>query len=238
MNKIFALLAALLLPLGAFAQETEAYVKELEISDFSAVVINLSARVEYEISDKPFIIVGGSDEELVNMVRAYVQDGVLHLRMAKGKAYKNALRLKIRMGSTALYAVDLPGAVNFFANSPVKAPQYFEAKISGAGKTTFNGLEAPEVKVAVSGAGGATLDAVSCGTATVTLSGAGGLNMSELNCSGKLIATINGAGKAVFSGKADSAELTVNGAGGIDAKNLECEKIRPSLNGIGKIATR
>lgn len=236
MNRVFAIFAALALSLPLFAVN-ENEVRVVPVKDFDALVISLSAKIDYQCGTSPYLELSGATEKLLESVEVIEQDGVLTLGMKKGASLQNIRRIRVRVGSTKIARIDLPGAVNFRTHGPIRCDGFFSLSLTGAAEAEIGELEADEVVLKLGGAGSMKVNGAQCKSMKTTVSGAGGLDVTGLNCAGLLESSVNGVGGATFAGRSDSANLKINGAGVIDVKKLDCKNIRSSLNGVGSIKT-
>lgn len=236
MNRLFTFVAALALSLPLFAVN-ENELKKVEIKDFDALVVSLSAKIDYECGVAPYLEISGATEKLLESVEITEQDGVLTLGMKKGASLKNIRRIRVRVGSRRISRIELPGAVKFQTLGRLRSEGDFSLTLSGAAEAEIADLEANEVTLKLGGAGSLKVNGAKCESMKTALSGAGGLDVYGLNCSGLLESVVNGIGGATFEGRSDSAYLKINGAGVIDVKKLDCKNVRSSLNGVGSIKT-
>lgn len=236
MNKILSLLAALILCLPAFAV-TENEVRVVDVKDFDALVVSLSAKIDYQCGVAPYLEISGATEKLLESVEVIEQDGVLTIGMKKGASLQNVRRIRVRVGSRKISRIELPGAVSFSTHGPLRSHEDFSVSLSGAAEAEIGEVEAKEVSLKLGGVGSMKVDGVKCKSMKAVLSGAGGLDVFGLNCAGQLESSVNGVGAASFEGRSDSAILKINGAGSIDVKKLDCKNVRSAVNGIGSIKT-
>jgi len=236
MNRIFTFFAALALSLPVFAVD-ENEVRVVDIKDFKALEVSLSAKIDYQCGVAPYLEISGPSKKLLESVEVIEKDGVLTIGMKKGSSLQNIRRVRVRVGSNSISSIDLPGAVKFATHGPVRSNGDFSLTVSGAAEAEVSEVEADAVTLKLSGAGSLSANDVKCKSMKSTMSGTGGLDVLGLDCSGMLEVSVNGVGGATFEGRADSASLKLNGAGVIDVKKLDCKNVRPSLNGVGRIIT-
>ena len=236
MNRVLTFLVALAMSLPVFAID-ENEVRAVDVRDFDALVVSLSAKIDYQCSTSPYLELSGATKKLLESVEVIEKDGVLSLGMKKGASLQNIRRIRVRVGSRKISRIDLPGAVNFRTHCPIRCEGDFSLAIAGAAEAEIAELEANEVTLKLGGAGSMKVTDVQCKSMKSTVSGAGGLDVYGLNCAGLLDASVNGVGGATFEGRSDEAKLKLNGAGVIDVTKLDCKNVRSSVNGIGSIKT-
>jgi len=236
MNRFFACLAALALSVSALAVD-ENEVLPVGVKDFDALVVSLSAKIDYQCGVAPYLELSGATKELLEAVEVVEKDGVLSIGMKKGSSLRNIRRIHVRVGSRHISRIDLPGAVNFRSHGNIRSNGDFSLKLTGAGEAQISDIEADAVTLKLGGAGNLTVNSVRCKGMKSSVSGAGSLDVTGLDCAGLLEGSVNGVGGATYEGRSDDARLKLNGAGGIDVSKLDCRNVRSSINGIGRIKT-
>ena len=132
MNRLFAFFAALALSLPVFAIE-ENEVRAVDIKDFDALVVSLSAKIDYQCSTEPYLELSGAGKKLLDAVEIVEKDGVLSIGMKKGESLRNVSRIRVRVGSRKISRIDLPGAVDFRSHGDIRSNGDFSLSLSGAG---------------------------------------------------------------------------------------------------------
>lgn len=186
--------------------------KEYNVSDFTMLTLSVPADVVYE-AGRTFLSVEGP-EKIVNSLDVKVSNG--RLTITTRNKLRNVRKLSVIASSARLDAIDINGACDF---------------------TSERGFESKDLKININGAGDVEIDNIYAESISATLNGAGDIELDDIDCAGNLSIRINGAGSADVSGRAGSADFKINGAGSIDAEDLSCNRVNPSINGVGSIKT-
>ncbi len=177
-----------------------------DVSEFRAVRIEGSFDVRATVGEARSVVVEG-DDNLLEHVRARVEDGVLVLDFAPGR-YRTHLPMKVAVTSPTLTAFEMDGAGD--VELVGMRGERFGLSIRGAGDVTASGtVEA--LDVAISGAGDANLLALDSKRASVSISGAGDVSLSV---SERLDASVSGAGEVRYRGSPKLSK-SVSGAGSV-----------------------
>ncbi len=192
--------------------------KEIEISDYDVLEVNLPCDVHYvpTLFSAKMKIVADKESSLDYIL--VEQDGnTLVLSLDKEARLKRLGDVDVYVSSRKLRSVSVNGACDFEAEQGIRCDDSFNMKVNGAGDADIHGLHADEV--------------------TVRVNGAGDLDIDGLNCK-SLILTINGAGDAELHGTAKEADIKINGAGDVDIVDLKVDKLSSSVNGVGKVRSK
>lgn len=195
----------------------EVEIHEMELGDFSHVVLNGSADMKIGQKDGCSVKVE-ANEEVFDYLDFRVEDDVLILETKKdGKTVQlSAQTFCIHINAPVLASVTVNGA------SDAEMEDYTSDK---------------DFSIAVNGAGDLELEDIKVPTLSFIINGAGDLEAKDIDVQ-TLNVTVNGAGDVEVSGKAESASLRVSGAGDIDARDLVCPNIEKSKTGAASIRIR
>lgn len=186
--------------------------KNMELSDFTAIVVNGSSDLTFSQADA-FSVVVTANEEVFEYIDYKVENGVLNIGTKNGM---NIRAEKYEVAVTLPYAesITLNGAADINQKGSYVSDKDLKVQVNGAGDLCFVSIQVPGLLFSANGA-------------------------SDIKASGldvqNLVVNVNGAGDAVLSGKAVTAHFSVNGAGDIDARNLECESYTTHRAGVASI---
>lgn len=187
-------------------------VKDLELKDFSSVVVNGSSDIKLTQSDTYSVVVT-ANEEVFEHIDYHIQDGVLVIGTKKNVTLR-AEKYEIAIALPELESLTINGAADVSQTGTYTSEKDLAVQVNGAGDLNFIGIKVPSLSFGVNGASDIK---------------ASGLDVQYLSVK------VNGAGDAVLSGKAVKAYFSVNGAGDIDARNLECEDYTTHRAGVASI---
>ena len=185
------------------------------LGDFSAIVVNGSADVDFVQGESSAVMVK-ANAEVFDYLDFKQEDGVLYLQ-AKDKLNIVAEEFDIRVTAPSLRSVVINGAADLDIKSGYRSGEDLTMVINGAGDFEIEGLAVPNFSVTVNGAGDISADYMDVESITVA---------------------INGAGEADLSGRALKADFSVSGAGAIDARALVCDNVTTHKSGIASIKLR
>ena len=189
--------------------------KTVDLPQFSAIESNVSADIEYSMTDGTPSLTISAPESIIDRYTFEVVDGILWIRL-DGKLRSGSEKIRINIQSATLSSLHIRGAGDFRVK---------------------RGIDCPSLEIVLDGAGDIEMDGVRCeGDFSVVLNGAGDVNVTGLSCKEATV-SVNGAGDADLEGEAESATLSIRGAGDIDASRLKTENVSTSVAGVGKIKT-
>ena len=177
-----------------------------DVAEFRAVRLEGSFDVRATVGEARSVVVEG-DDNLLEHVRARVEDGVFVLDFAPGR-YRTHLPMKVAITSPTLTAFEVEGAGD--VELVGVRGERFGLSIRGAGDVTASGA-VETLDVAISGAGDANLLALDSKRASVSISGAGDVSLSV---SERLDVSVSGVGDVSYRGSPQVAK-GVSGAGSV-----------------------
>lgn len=187
-------------------------VKDLELKDFTSIVVNGSSDINLTQSDTYSVVVT-ANEEVFDHIDYRVEEGVLVIGTKKNITLR-AEKYEIAIALPQLESFIVNGAADLNQLSTYSSDKDLTMQVNGAGDLNIIGIKVPAL--------------------TFTANGACDIKASGLDVQ-NLVVNVNGAGDAVLSGKAVTAHFSVNGAGDIDARNLECESYTTHRAGVASI---
>ena len=222
MKKVLVALCTLVLATGCFnihingtksiSCKGPVVEKDMELSDFTAIVLNGSSDLTFSQADA-FSVVVTANEEVFDHIDYKVENGVLVIGTKDGVNIR-AERYDVAVTLPYLESITLNGAADINQKGPYVSDKDLKVQVNGAGDLNFLSIQVPSLLFGANGA-------------------------SDINASGldvqNLTVSVNGAGDAVLSGKAASAVFSVNGAGDIDARELECGTVSTHKAGVASI---
>lgn len=185
--------------------------RNIPVARFDALVIKGAYDIHYSIGE-PSLSITASDKLMEHLI-AGVKDGVLTIS-TDGSRIRNWKNVDIYVSSWSLNSITCNGAMDFEANNGISA-ENFTLTVDGAADIEIDGLKAEK-------------------SASISISGAGDIDIERLDTK-TLKLSVNGAGDAEVSGKADSADISISGAGSVDIQELFCPVVNTSRNGFGSI---
>lgn len=189
--------------------------RSFDLADFSAIVINGHADLEFAQTNGTFGVSVKANEEVFQHLDYHVENDTLYLDTVD--------KVNIRADEFDIY---------------ISAPTLTSLVVNGAADAKIRSLNQTEkLDVEVNGAGDFELKNIAVPQLGIEINGAGDLECEGLNV-GKLSIDVNGAGDVELAGKAESCILHVSGAGDIDARKLECSDIQTSKAGLASIKTK
>lgn len=187
-------------------------VKDMELSDFSSIVVNGHSDLNFSQADA-FSVSVTANEEVFEHLNYHVDNNVLYITH-KNNVNIRAEKYEVTVSLPFVESITVNGAADVNQVGGYKAEKDLKVMVNGAGDLSFAGVSVPSLSCTVNGAADVKASA---------------LDVDNLSIS------INGAGDAVLSGKAAKASFSVSGAGDIDARGLECGDIHTSKAGVASI---
>ena len=187
--------------------------KIFEVADFSAVMLDVPADVDYTVSDTPSLRVR-VDENLLEYLTVSVEDGMLRIGSVN-RQLRNFKKLEIEMSSSSLEFLKCNGAVDFVSDGRISG-ETFVLEVNGAADVELPGLDVR--------------------TADFKVNGAGDIEVGLANAESVSL-NISGAGDAKISGKTESVSIQINGTGDVDLTQLDYDRLDKSINGMGSVKT-
>jgi len=169
-----------------------------------------------------------TDDNLLDLIETYVDDGELHIKTKKGNKLKSSDNVKVYVGFETLKEITSSGSCTIEATGPIVVPR-MEVSGSGYCKTTIP-LETDYLGVKISGSG----KFESTGKATraeYQISGSGSIETIDLE-SEHVEVTISGSGRAKVNA---TEELEANISGSGDVAYLGNPRLSQRISGAGRI---
>ncbi len=211
MSRSFAPLAVWLSSLSACALGSgHARTVETDLDPHDAVVVASFLDVTMR-ADRP----AGSlsvtcDDNLFDLLRIEVVDGVLELGRLDGPAVVPRTPCVAELGATPLGAVRVSGAGSF--RTEVAQDGLTDAVVSGSGSLELDGVSADQLSVRVSGSGDVAIADLAAEDVAVSVSGSGTVRLR---------------------GVADALDVHVSGSGDLEASQLTVRTAEVSISGSG-----
>ena len=179
------------------------------LSGFKAVDVGGVFQVEIT-AQKDFAVEVEADDNLLQLVRTEVQNGVLKIETEQRVSTSNPIR--IRIYAPDIDSLEVSGAAKVNVNDLKNTG--FTVDSSGASKIKVAG-ETGKLTIDVSGATTVDAEGLRAQDATVEASGA---SQIDVNVSGALKADASGASKVYYFGEPSSVEKKASGASRVSRK--------------------
>lgn len=209
--------------------------RSYNIGDFNKIDASTLASIHYVQSadSSTSLEIYGSDN-IVPLIKVYVENGTLYLTTKKNKKINNSGKLKIQIKTPDLHAIYFKGVGDIYVDSGLRT-QSLEVESKGVGNIKIKNLVCESVNINSLGVGDVEIE----GTAqTVTLrsKGVGNIEADELKAqnveassmgigsiscfaANKLNASVKGIGGINYKGNPEHKNLSKGGIGSINAIN-------------------
>ena len=204
--------------------------RDFTVEEFTEISCNIPSDIYYSIGPASLSI--SAPDNVMDHIKVSVRNGKLDIRFDI-KNVRRANDIKVVVSSSALSALEINGAGDFYSNDALVSDD-FTINANGASDISISSLEANEVSVNVNGAGDVDFDMLKAVEASICINGAGDADIEKLDC-GFVKVEVNGAGDCSLDGRADKASLAIHGVGNIDIEDLACTDVNSSVQGIGRV---
>ena len=199
---------------NAIKGEGPVETRELGYQDFHTIRVNGHADITF-VQSEQWKVSLTTQENIFEALDYEVIDSVLVIQAEGGRSVK-AEEYDLYIQAPWLKQLEVNGAADFKADSPLKSDRNLLVEVNGAAEIDF-----PK--------------GITCGELVFSSHGASDIEAHGLDV-GKLTVQIDGAGDVTVSGKAGEAQLNVNGAGDIDAKELQVAgELKKKASGAARI---
>jgi hypothetical protein len=185
--------------------------QQRELGHFNGVSSTLSAKVEIRIGTTESVTIE-TDDNLLPLIEAVVEDGILNLRTTKRNMNLQTRTLKIVVQARALDHISLGGSGSI--DSDALRARKIQVDLGGSGTVNLKGIEADAMSVNLGGSGDVTAAGGTAKNVSMSIGGSGNVKMGQVR-SDTVSVTIAGSGAAtVWAQK--SLSLTVAGSGDVN----------------------
>ncbi len=197
------------------------------VRDFDQIRVSTPGKLLIEQGDT-FGVTIEADDNILPLLRADVQQGVLLLSTTKPATILQRETINYRVTLPTLSALDVAGS----ADTRVAAftTESLHISVSGSGDVTFSTLIAPSFSTHISGSGNVTVEHLTAELVTCDLSGSGEVRLD--GAADTLEVYISGSGNALAEGlKTSNTHVSVNGSG--DARLWVADSLDVVISGSG-----
>lgn len=203
-----------------------------QVSDFEAISINGSFRLEVRQGTKEAVTVTG-DDNLLPLIETLVEQGsngrTLIIRSKRGESYRTRTEMKITVDVVKLVAIGSSGSGDVLVEA-LKTPS-FKLSISGSGDATMRSLETDSMQLTIAGSG----DVRAAGNAKklrISIAGSGDAAMADLVADDVSISIAGSGDASVTANK--SLTASVAGSGDVRYRGAPTE-LKTSVAGSGTV---
>lgn len=213
------ILAALLLPVLLYAQETEIR----DIAGFDEIFIASEATIEVAIADDYEVVVESLDGALADLETSLDGDT---LTIDGGSSGEYLIRISL----PELNTLALVGSGDISVGD-IQSEE-FELVLASSGSITAGKIVVEEIEISVTGSGDLSIQSLEAEQAEISLIGSGDLLINSMQVE-EMEARLLGAGDISASGEIEELELQITGAGDFGGNSLNVGRLEGNIFGAG-----